>query len=64
MTFVYITLLSTLGERLSVRLRKALFKSIITQDISFFDTHKTGEIVNRYSHVSTCAVHALIFVSK
>ncbi|KAK2158178.1 hypothetical protein LSH36_175g04051 [Paralvinella palmiformis] len=47
LTFVYISLLGSLGERVATRLRKRLFESIITQDIAFFDTHKTGEIVNR-----------------
>ena len=45
-----ISLLSTLGERLSARMRTELFKSIISQDITFFDTHKTGEIVDRLEH--------------
>ena len=46
-TFLYISVLSHLGERLAVRLRTALFHSLIQQDISFFDSHKTGELVNR-----------------
>ena len=48
LTFVYITLLSSVGERVAVRMRKQLFENIITQDVAFFDSHKTGEIVNRY----------------
>lgn len=47
LTFVYISLLSTVGERLAARMRHNLFRSIIIQDITFFDTKKTGEIVNR-----------------
>ena len=46
-TFLYISVLSHLGERFAVRLRTALFHSIIQQDIAFFDSHKTGELVNR-----------------
>ena len=48
LTFVYISLLSCLGERLAERMRNALFASLIRQDIAFFDSHKTGELVNRY----------------
>ncbi len=48
LTFLYITLLSSFGERFAARLRIALFDSLINQDIAFFDAHKTGEIVNRY----------------
>eukprot|EP00794_Sanderia_malayensis_P016856 gene16856-18555_t len=47
LTFVYITLLSSFGERFAARLRIALFQSLVNQDIAFFDAHKTGEIVNR-----------------
>lgn len=48
-TFVYITVLSVAGERLAARIRQALFKAIIIQDIEFFDSHKTGELVSRLS---------------
>ena len=47
LTFAYISFLSCLGERLSERMRNALFASLIRQDIAFFDSHKTGELVNR-----------------
>ena len=47
-TFGYISLLSIVGERCAVRLRTKLFKCLIEQDISFFDNHRTGELVNRY----------------
>ena len=53
LTFSYISLLGAVGERLASRLRKQLFESIITQDIAFFDTHKTGEIVNRFEIFKT-----------
>ena len=46
-TFVYISLLSCLGERLAERMRTSLFAAIIRQDIAFFDAHKTGELINR-----------------
>jgi ATP-binding cassette subfamily B (MDR/TAP) protein 8 len=46
-TFLYIALLSHVGERFAVRLRTALFHSLMQNSVAFFDTHKTGELVNR-----------------
>ncbi|XP_071943664.1 mitochondrial potassium channel ATP-binding subunit-like isoform X1 [Antedon mediterranea] len=46
-TFGYITLLSSIGEHVASHMRKDLFNSLIQQDIQFFDTHKTGELINR-----------------
>ncbi|XP_044738970.1 mitochondrial potassium channel ATP-binding subunit-like [Chrysoperla carnea] len=46
-TFVYIVLLSKIGESMAFRMKSDLFKSILKQDIAFFDTHRTGEVVNR-----------------
>ncbi|KAJ8299428.1 hypothetical protein KUTeg_023488 [Tegillarca granosa] len=47
LTFCYISLLSTVGENIAVRLRTRLFEAILKQDIQFFDKHKTGELVDR-----------------
>lgn len=47
-TFVYIHTLSCVGERVASQLRHDLFSSIIQQDVSFFDSHRTGELVNRF----------------
>uniref|UniRef100_A0A1A9VCX6 Mitochondrial potassium channel ATP-binding subunit n=1 Tax=Glossina austeni TaxID=7395 RepID=A0A1A9VCX6_GLOAU len=46
-TFLYIYLLSRIGEQMAARLRQDLFKQIIIQDIEFFDKNRTGELVNR-----------------
>lgn len=46
-TFVYIYTLSHVGERIAMNLRQDLFKSIIMQDIKFFDKNRSGEIVSR-----------------
>lgn len=46
-TFVYILLLSQIGEQIAARLRQDLFKQIIIQDLCFFDENRTGELVNR-----------------
>tara|TARA_B100000795_G_C22704612_1_gene401051 strand:- start:136 stop:1050 length:915 start_codon:yes stop_codon:yes gene_type:complete len=35
------------GERVVVRIRKKLFSHLMKQEISFFDTTKSGELVNR-----------------
>lgn len=47
-TFVYIHTLSCVGERMACQLRQDLFSSIIHQDIAFFDSHRTGELLNRF----------------
>jgi ATP-binding cassette subfamily B (MDR/TAP) protein 8 len=46
-TFCYITLLSIMGENLAVRLKRRLFNAYLQQDIAFFDSHKTGELMDR-----------------
>ncbi|NOK16487.1 ABC transporter ATP-binding protein [Corallococcus carmarthensis] len=39
----------TAGERIVNRLREQLYRSLLHQDIAFFDTHKTGELTSRLS---------------
>ncbi|XP_076283158.1 mitochondrial potassium channel ATP-binding subunit isoform X1 [Lasioglossum baleicum] len=46
-TFMYIYMLSHVGEKVAMNLRQDLFKSIIMQDIAFFDKNRSGEIVSR-----------------
>lgn len=46
-TFLYILLLSQIGERIAASLRQDLFRQIVIQDLSFFDETRTGELVNR-----------------
>ncbi|ALC49207.1 CG1824, partial [Drosophila busckii] len=46
-TFVYIYLLSRIGEQMAARMRQDLFKQLVLQDIEFYDEHRTGELVNR-----------------
>lgn len=41
------------GERVVARLRLGLYKSILSQDISFFDETKSGEIVSRLGSDAT-----------
>ncbi|XP_075216832.1 mitochondrial potassium channel ATP-binding subunit [Lycorma delicatula] len=45
-TFAYISLLSTVGERVATRMKTALFSSILRQDIAFFDKERTGELID------------------
>jgi DeoR/GlpR family transcriptional regulator of sugar metabolism len=45
---MYIYLLSCIGEKVATQLKQELFRSIMKQDIAFFDCQRTGELVNRY----------------
>lgn len=49
LTCSYISLLATVGERVCERLRNDLYRSLLCQDMGFFDVHQTGEIVDRLS---------------
>ncbi|KAI8393886.1 P-loop containing nucleoside triphosphate hydrolase protein [Radiomyces spectabilis] len=46
-TFLHISLVSMFGENVAKRLRTRLFSAIVQQDMSFFDTHRSGELVGR-----------------
>ncbi|XP_063695488.1 mitochondrial potassium channel ATP-binding subunit [Culicoides brevitarsis] len=46
-TFMYILLLSQIGEQMATKIRQDLFRQIIVQDLAFFDENRTGELVNR-----------------
>ncbi|XP_017065191.1 mitochondrial potassium channel ATP-binding subunit [Drosophila eugracilis] len=46
-TFMYIYLLSRVGEQIAAKMRQDLFTQIVVQDIAFFDENRTGELVNR-----------------
>ncbi|KAG8506161.1 ATP-binding cassette sub-family B member 8, mitochondrial, partial [Galemys pyrenaicus] len=47
LTFGYLVLLSRVGERMAVDMRRALFSNLLRQDIAFFDATKTGQLVSR-----------------
>ncbi|XP_072184568.1 mitochondrial potassium channel ATP-binding subunit [Excalfactoria chinensis] len=47
LTFGYIALLSRVGEQVAASMRKALFVSLLRQDVAFFDAHRTGQLVAR-----------------
>jgi ATP-binding cassette, subfamily B (MDR/TAP), member 8 len=47
-TFSYIYLLGIMGENMSATLKKDLFSKIIKHDISFYDTTRGGELIDRY----------------
>ncbi|XP_063780725.1 mitochondrial potassium channel ATP-binding subunit [Pseudophryne corroboree] len=47
LTCGYIVLLTRVGERVAGSMRKALFTSLLCQDVAFFDAQKTGLLVNR-----------------
>ncbi|NXS57763.1 ABCB8 protein, partial [Brachypteracias leptosomus] len=46
LTFGYIALLARVGERVAGGMRKALFVSLLRQDVAFFDANRTGQLVN------------------
>ncbi|CAG0898383.1 unnamed protein product [Darwinula stevensoni] len=46
-TFVYVTSLFSVGERVAFALRTRLFNSLIIQEMAFFDAHRTGDLVGR-----------------
>ncbi|XP_060805633.1 mitochondrial potassium channel ATP-binding subunit [Amyelois transitella] len=46
-TFLYINLLSQVGEKVACQMKQDLFVSILQQDMTFFDRERTGELVNR-----------------
>lgn len=43
------SLLAISGERMSASIRKDLFRALMAQDTAFFDSQKTGDLVNRLS---------------
>ncbi|NXK13923.1 ABCB8 protein, partial [Herpetotheres cachinnans] len=47
LTFGYIALLARVGEQVAGSMRKALFISLLRQDVAFFDANRTGQLVNR-----------------
>lgn len=46
-TFIYIFLLSNLGEQMAMEIRRDLFQNILLQDVEFFDRNNSGELINR-----------------
>uniref|UniRef100_A0A914DKB6 Mitochondrial potassium channel ATP-binding subunit n=1 Tax=Acrobeloides nanus TaxID=290746 RepID=A0A914DKB6_9BILA len=49
-TFFYITCLSIMGEKIATDLRVQLFTQLLHQDMSFYDSQKTGELCDRLSY--------------
>ncbi|XP_004702533.1 mitochondrial potassium channel ATP-binding subunit [Echinops telfairi] len=47
LTFGYLVLLSQIGERMAVDMRRTLFSTLLQQDIAFFDAKKTGQLMSR-----------------
>jgi ABC transporter fused permease/ATP-binding protein len=52
-------LFTTAGERIVARLRSDLYKAIIEQDIAFFDSRRTGELMSRLSSDATVLQNAV-----
>ncbi|CAH0392928.1 unnamed protein product [Bemisia tabaci] len=47
--FGRVYLMNMTGNRITTRIRKNVFKSILSQETAFFDKHRTGELINRLS---------------
>ncbi|GJQ11250.1 hypothetical protein GpartN1_g3041.t1 [Galdieria partita] len=47
---VRVALMTTIGERIARDLRKQVFKSLMKQELAFFDGRQSGELVNRLSN--------------
>lgn len=48
-TFAHSAMLQTVGQKVGARLRKQLFRRIVSQDVAFFDQNRAGELANRLS---------------
>ncbi|GAA52791.1 ATP-binding cassette subfamily B (MDR/TAP) member 8 [Clonorchis sinensis] len=45
-TFSYISLLASIGERIAFKLRNDLLKTIIHNEVAYFDTHNSGKLID------------------
>ena len=52
-------LLNVAGERMAAHMRKDLFKAIISQDMGWFDKHRTGDTMTRLSNDTALIQKAL-----
>lgn len=51
--FARAAILGVIGERMVARMRYQLYASILSQEIAFFDEHKSGELVSRLGSDTT-----------
>lgn len=47
--FGRVYIIQSTGQKIVLRLREKLFRSILNQEMAFFDHNKTGELINRLS---------------
>jgi len=57
-SFIRSSIMAIAGERIVARLRNNLFSSILKQEIAFFDSHKSGELVSRLGSDTTLVQQA------
>ena len=57
--FGRVYLMRIVSQRVTARLRNAVFSSIVRQEVAFFDRTKTGELVNRLSSDSLVVSQAI-----
>ena len=48
-SFGRVALLKLAGERLVARLRKDTFRSLLAKDVSYFDAHRSGDMLSKIS---------------
>ena len=53
------SIFAVVGERMVARLRIQLYSSILSQDIAFFDEHKSGELISRLGSDTTLLQNAI-----
>ncbi|DBA04329.1 TPA: hypothetical protein N0F65_002091 [Lagenidium giganteum] len=51
--FIRVDTTNMIGERITNRLRQQTYESIMKQDLGFFDSSRTGELINRLSADTT-----------
>jgi len=52
-------LMGTAGERIVARLRNTVYSQILSQEIAFFESHKTGDLVSRLGSDTTVVRQAI-----
>eukprot|EP00931_Biecheleriopsis_adriatica_P106154 TRINITY_DN80660_c0_g1_i1.p1 TRINITY_DN80660_c0_g1~~TRINITY_DN80660_c0_g1_i1.p1 ORF type:complete len:575 (+),score=112.07 TRINITY_DN80660_c0_g1_i1:36-1727(+) len=62
-TFCRLYLIETAIERIGFRLRREFFWSLLQRPIAFFDSHKTGELINRLGNDITVTSRVIVDVS-
>ncbi len=52
------------GERIVLKLRQKLFKNLMSQEVSFFDFHRTGDLMSRLASDCTTLQNTVMFYTS